>query len=220
MRKILIAAVIMLVVLLGAAKVFADSPFSDVKDGDWFCKYVQEAKDRGVIGGYPDGTFRPQDSVTYAEFIVMAIRGQKTSDTHGSLHWATPYYYKAIDDKIFGTNDIAITQMDLAIPRKDMAVIMAGVLAKYNLAGIATTNASYTYKDVPANSYYESAVALCSEYGCLFGYPDRTFRPERFLTRAEVAAAMVALLKIVGGDADHLYQDQRRLPLAGRGLSL
>lgn len=45
----------------------AEGAFSDVKTDDWFFKYVYSAKDLGYIGGYEDGTFRPNQPVTRAE---------------------------------------------------------------------------------------------------------------------------------------------------------
>ncbi len=47
--------------------------FRDVKASDWFSKYVCLAKDKGVIGGYPDGTFRPGDNINVAEALKITL---------------------------------------------------------------------------------------------------------------------------------------------------
>jgi len=44
----------------------AGNCFPDVGQWDWFSKYVCYAKAHGIIGGYPDGTFAPGNSVNYA----------------------------------------------------------------------------------------------------------------------------------------------------------
>lgn len=45
--------------------------FPDVKASDWFAKYVCFAKDQGIIGGYPDGTFKPANNINSMEAIKI-----------------------------------------------------------------------------------------------------------------------------------------------------
>jgi hypothetical protein len=52
----------------------------------------------GIIEGYEDGTFRPENSITRAEFAVIASKFDKLSDTEENVfsdvdddYWATPY---------------------------------------------------------------------------------------------------------------------------------
>ncbi len=47
------------------------SCFPDVQKADWFSRYVCLAKTRNVVGGYPDGMFRPANTVNYAEALKM-----------------------------------------------------------------------------------------------------------------------------------------------------
>ena len=48
--------------------------FSDVKAGSWYENAVKVLASKGVIAGYPDGSFKPNASVTRAEFCAMASR--------------------------------------------------------------------------------------------------------------------------------------------------
>lgn len=48
--------------------------FTDVADGLWYTDAVRTLAGKGVITGYPDGSFRPNGSVTRAEFCAMASR--------------------------------------------------------------------------------------------------------------------------------------------------
>lgn len=48
--------------------------FPDVAADHWAAKQIKELSESGVIVGYPDGTFKPDDNVTRAEFACMAIR--------------------------------------------------------------------------------------------------------------------------------------------------
>lgn len=45
--------------------------YSDVSITDWFCTYVSNLSQKNVISGYPDGTFRPYNSVTWRCFINL-----------------------------------------------------------------------------------------------------------------------------------------------------
>ncbi len=51
----------------------SDNPdrFPDVSSGQWFHKYVMTCELEGIIEGYPDGFFRPQDTVNTVEFLKM-----------------------------------------------------------------------------------------------------------------------------------------------------
>lgn len=48
--------------------------FSDVSDGDWFGEAVHTMAAIGILSGYPDGTFLPNQPITRAEFTTMAMK--------------------------------------------------------------------------------------------------------------------------------------------------
>jgi len=52
----------------------ADRNFTDVNAGDWHASYVGWGVDNGIITGYNDGTFRPDNSVSRQELAVMLVR--------------------------------------------------------------------------------------------------------------------------------------------------
>ncbi|CCY24302.1 s-layer domain-containing protein [Brachyspira sp. CAG:484] len=73
MKNILRMALLALVFVFGfnAANAFQ---FPDVAKDHWASEEIQILTDKGVIVGYPDGTFKPDDNVTRAEFASMAIK--------------------------------------------------------------------------------------------------------------------------------------------------
>lgn len=99
MKKI-ISLVIMTTLVLSAMSlnVFAvDNNFSDI-DGHWAEEAIVKFKDKNIISGYPDGTFKPDNSVTRAEFakiITEAFDLQTKSvlnyDDVGAEKWYYPY---------------------------------------------------------------------------------------------------------------------------------
>lgn len=60
--------------LLVNTNVMKSVTFSDVKAGSWYYEAVSVLAGKGVIKGYPDGTFGPNRTVTRAEFCTMASR--------------------------------------------------------------------------------------------------------------------------------------------------
>lgn len=52
----------------------AAQAFPDVSDSHWAAPQIKILSEQGVIVGYPDGTFKPDDNVTRAEFASMAIK--------------------------------------------------------------------------------------------------------------------------------------------------
>jgi thiol-disulfide isomerase/thioredoxin len=66
--------------------------FPDVPKDSWFAKYVCVAKAKGIVGGYPDGTFKPDRNVNAAEAakIVTAAYGVAPAQA-GTAVWYQPY---------------------------------------------------------------------------------------------------------------------------------
>src|SRR6185295_10570076 len=55
--------------------------FPDVQE-EWFAKYVCLAKSEGIVGGYPDGTFKPNQSINFVEaskMLTLAYKQQVAS---------------------------------------------------------------------------------------------------------------------------------------------
>lgn len=50
------------------------SRFSDIKTGDWFYGYVEKAAAMGLLKGYPDGTFRPEQALSRQEMLTIAVQ--------------------------------------------------------------------------------------------------------------------------------------------------
>lgn len=53
-------------------------PFPDVPASAWYAEAVNELAARGIVNGYPDGTFKPEQTATRAEVAVMLYRALKS----------------------------------------------------------------------------------------------------------------------------------------------
>lgn len=110
--------------------------FDDLNDNSDSTAYIQEFYERGLIKGYPDGTFRPMANISRAEFLTLINR-------------------------TFGYIEREKTE---------------------------------SFKDILGNEWYIGDLKIAIKQGYIKGYPDKTFRPTRSITRQEVAVVLNQLL--------------------------
>lgn len=75
------------------------SMFSDIQTSFWANGYINYAASVGFITGYPDGTFKANNNISYAEIITILVRtsGEEVNVAMEGEFWATPYIIKAIE---------------------------------------------------------------------------------------------------------------------------
>ena len=178
MRRLLWILTACLILLTGTLLVRAEGElFSDVPYDSWFYEDVMALTDSGVIGGYPDGTYRPSKNVTTGEALKMILLASGYPEPEQvSSHWARGYLNFAIDQG-FLTRYEDISDLDVPMTRGLVAKLAANAL------GLTADGVTGTFTDTDS-SYVEALYAA----GIVDGYPDGTFRPGASVTRAEIAA--------------------------------
>ncbi|MFA6917565.1 MAG: S-layer homology domain-containing protein [Candidatus Gracilibacteria bacterium] len=88
--------------------------FKDVKTTDWFVRYIYTAKKKDIAGGYPDKTFKPNNTVTKAEFLKILFNAMnvkvddsvaaKPYNDVNTTDWFAPYFAKAKDIGVLDSN--------------------------------------------------------------------------------------------------------------------
>lgn len=99
MKKLFKMILSVAVLLLAASPVLA---YPDVDNSHWAATQIKELTEKGVIIGYPDGTFKPDENVTRAEFAAMAIRA--LGQEHTKV--IQPVHFTDIDDTFWAYSDI------------------------------------------------------------------------------------------------------------------
>ena len=94
--KMLLSATILI------SSVCAVYAYPDVSDSHWAAKQITGLTEKGVIIGYPDGTFQPDNNVTRAEFAAMAIRA--LGQEHTKV--VQPVHFTDIDEEHWAYSDI------------------------------------------------------------------------------------------------------------------
>jgi hypothetical protein len=176
--------------------------FSDVPAGSTFYPYVQCLACRGIVGGYSDGTYRPNNSVTRGQaskiiansagwFDVIPPQQQTFNDVpSGSTFWMfieRAYWHGAIAGYPCGGPDE---------PCPGIYFRPGNTLTRGQIAKIASIAAGYedaippqqqTFNDVPPGSTFWLYVERVALNGVVNGYPDGTYRPQNSVTRGQLA---------------------------------
>lgn len=210
MKKIIsILLAVMMLCSTAVTVLAADTPskeypqkFWDVPKDHWAFSYIAELEDRGVIAGYEDGSFKPNKTVTRAEWAKIMVlaaglplvyvfdRGDHYIDAYfyDTLdHWARPYINTAKDYLAGYTDDTF--RPDQAAVREDVTVSMV------KLKGYDVSEVDYSYlsRFSDVNSISNSLKAYVSaavEKDLIDGFEDGTFRGQDTLTRAEAATLL------------------------------
>jgi Tol biopolymer transport system component len=108
------------------------SPFSDI-NGHWAEAYIEELYDQGITGGYPNGTYRPDNLVTRAEMAVFLLNALSVSppaidSSHPfsdvSGHWAEIFIEELYDQGITGGYPDGTYRPENRVTRAEMAVFL------------------------------------------------------------------------------------------------
>ena len=89
------------------------SSFPDVNYSDWYYEYVKAAVDNGIIIGYNDGTFRPNNNVSYSEMITMLIRAMgEEKHVKNKSDWPNAYITYAKNEGLL----VNVSYWDVSMP--------------------------------------------------------------------------------------------------------
>ncbi|MFC0212316.1 glycosyl hydrolase [Paenibacillus chartarius] len=172
------------------------SPFGDVK-GHWAENSINRWLADGIVSGYSDGGFHPDEGVTRAEFVTMLNKlfgfyvksEQSFSDVDAASWFADQLslarqagYYEGFSGNKARPGD--------NITRQDTVTLLARVFSLKPAQGAAAAERFTDFEKI--QGYARDAVNALAE--SLNGYEDGTFRPEGSITRAEAAALLHSLV--------------------------
>ena len=175
--------------------------FSDVKDGAWYVQYVDYVVAKGLMNGYEDGRFGPNDSTTRAQIVTILYRAEgepaattsSFADVDAGQYYAKAVAWAAVNGIVKGYSDTQFAPED-KITREQLAAILyryaqfkgQDVGAKADLSGFADNG--------KISEYAFSAMQWAVETGLMQGNEDGTLKPQGQATRAEVAAMLMRFL--------------------------
>ncbi|HAI22026.1 MAG TPA: hypothetical protein DCM14_09080 [Clostridiales bacterium UBA8153] len=167
-------------------------PFDDMDESPWATGYVARAKARGLVRGVGQGNFNPQAAVRQAEVVAMVIRAldledeaRKIEDVPAlpgiqAVRWASGYLALA--------GRRGLIDLDELKPNASASRLLAAVLLA-KAAGLEPIDEELRFTDarkIPKE--LAGYIAAAFKARLISGYEDGSFKPERSLSRAEMAA--------------------------------
>jgi hypothetical protein len=171
--------------------IFWNSPFTDVKYGDWFFGAVEFVATRGLMNGVGDGKFAPNAKLTRAMLVTILARYDGV-DTDGGETW----YTKAIEWGVKeGVTDGTNPNGDIT---REQLVTMLYRYAKLRGYDVSATTELDKFDDADKVSGWAlEAVQWAVATGLIAGRTPTTLAPDGNATRAEVATILQRFLELV-----------------------
>lgn len=172
--------------------VLADSP-SDTA-GHWAADAVNRWVDSGLISGYPDGSFKPDQAISRGEFVVLVDRIFKFTGKSASKFKDVPegrYYteavYKAAASGIVSGDGNGSFRPDSPISREEAAVVIARAFA----LKAKDKNTAAKFSDASGiSAWSREAISALAEKSYISGRPGNIFDPRASVTRAEAVVML------------------------------
>jgi uncharacterized YkwD family protein len=196
MKKYL-SLLVALLVILQPLSAFADS-FKDLNQKDWYYKNISMLVEDGTLNGYPDKTFKAENTITRAEFIksTMSVIGYDNIPSKGT-HWADGYIEKGIDLGILCK--YVTSNPNGAITRYDMSRIVSNLLTyqhynpRVDLKLYENSLGDIAVISKKIDPVLKKSVLNSYSSGILTGYDDGTFSGNKTLTRGEAATVLLRI---------------------------
>jgi len=190
-KKIVIVATLAL--MLFSNTVYGATVFKDIKASDWYYTDVVELEAEGIVAGYPDNTFRPQNSITSVEVLQLILRatGVMVQKDETSNYWAADLIKTAIAEGIVestgfeGAKEVTrvevanmlVKAMKLTETNSDLQYFMDSTNRAENilvelgiLSGVATENGIYFYPNSKiTRAEISSIIARVNKYNIAKG---------------------------------------------------
>ena len=179
-----------------AAPSFAQTTFSDVSSNYWAAQFIQQLSERGVIAGFPDGSFRPEEPVTRAQFAAMVNKAFQKSQQRQAInftdvpsnYWAYSAIQQAYTIGFLSGYPGNRFEPNQAIPRQQVLVSLANGL-EYNPSANVESTLQYFNDASNIADYARTPIAAATEKQIVVNYPNVKFlNPTSTATRAQVAA--------------------------------
>ncbi|MEO1428012.1 MAG: S-layer homology domain-containing protein [Cyanobacteria bacterium J06633_8] len=175
---------------------FAQTSFYDVSSNYWAAPFIQELAQRGVIAGFPDGSFRPDAPVTRSQFAAMIRKAFNKNQERqpinfvdvSSNYWAYSAIQEAYSTGFLSGYPGRVFRPTQNIPREQVLVSLSNGL-DYVASGNVQSTLGYYNDSYNISNYARSPIAAATEKRLVVNYPNTKFlSPKGTATRADVAA--------------------------------
>jgi len=176
---------------------FSEKQFSDI-NGHWAEGRIKEAVKIGFVSGYQDGTFKPDKTITRAEFATLLNNAMKIYDTVQiglsdvkKNDWFYEQVQKSVAVGFFSGYENNTFRPNNPITRQEVAKVISSAITTGSIDGDGAT----TLKDYSTiQEWAKASVNIAYNKSYIMGYPERLYRPAKELTRAEAVKIIYEIL--------------------------
>ncbi|WP_181376596.1 S-layer homology domain-containing protein [Paenibacillus agaridevorans] len=181
----------------------------------WAKAQIDEAVQKGYVNGFPDGSFKPDQPVTRAQFVKMIVTALGLDFAPEGSVWYETYVESAKNAGIYQSQDFDAKKMNENIVRQHMAwlavraaddtlhtVESSGITkeAEINRWPLTATNNKITRSDAFMRKYYEGfLVHQAFGRGILNGFGGNVIDLDRTTTRAQAVTVIERILSLREG---------------------
>lgn len=180
-------------------KASPDISFTDLS-GHWGYDNVMQLVGMGAINGYNDGTFKPDNSITYAEYLTILVKTTKAGDGNYTAGDDEPWYNgvlrAAYESEIVGTSEVK--DFGAPITRADAAKFTEKAVQKVlGEQEVDTKDMGKLINDYNSFKGKSSEYYILQQYsrGIIQGNDKGNFNPNDPLTRAEASTIILKTVK-------------------------
>ncbi|MFH1826111.1 MAG: S-layer homology domain-containing protein [bacterium] len=166
--------------------------FSDLPNNYWARKPIEYLASLRIMGGYPDGTFRPDQKLSRGELAVLLVKAKEFKTQRPQAgefrdvkpgNWMSPYIAEAVKRNYMGKFPDGNFYPGQAVTRAEAAVIFS----KYSGLYVKPRVLKKAFPDVPEEHWASPAIAATKNVGFFEYLIGKRFEPKHDITRAEAA---------------------------------
>lgn len=194
-----IAAAITIAICLPVMTMAQGKTFPDVATGEWFYTPVMQASHLGIISGYPNGSFGPNNAVTRSQIVQILYNcygtdkgtSNKFTDVPANEWYATAVTWAAEEGLVQGTSSTTFSPNN-DLTREQMVNILYAKAGRPDVNAYAILASYIDLSDV--SSWALSAMGWAVKEGIITGTSFNTLSPKGTTSRAQAAAIVTRYL--------------------------
>ncbi len=218
----LMALLVAVSIIFGSAPLLAFAQSDSDYQGHWAREAIGKWAERKIVEGYPDGTFKPDNPITRAEFVALINR------TFGFTTFA-PLELSGMSDDVWFAEDASKAlgagyvegypdgtfKPNANISRQEAAVILARILGLEAGGNVLPFEDSHSIPD-----WSKGAVAAVTKAGIIKGHTDGSFDPVENFTRAETVIVLDRIFAEVFTQAGKYGSEDKQTVIDGNAVIL
>ena len=184
-------------------------------DIDYVPNWLNTEDHFAYIVGYEDGEVKPGNNITRAEVATIFFR--LLTDDARAMFWSQTNDYTDVAADAWYNNAVStLSNMGIINGYSDGSFKPNAPITRAEFTAIATRFFDYTaayrgaFSDVSYSAWYAASVQAAVDMGLVDGYPDGSFRPDNYITRAEAVTIVNRVLGRLPHE-DHLLDEDEMI---------